>query len=106
VDAPQFVLLVGAGPEVALGVKAQAVGPAARLQESGQLAVGAPLEDAVVGLVGEVDVAVGVGGGAFGELEVAGEFFQFRTGCDDGAFAAGESKQHRSNRRREHYQSS
>ena len=41
----------------------------------------APLQDPVVGLVGEEDVAVGVGGRAFGELELAGQLFDFGPGA-------------------------
>src|SRR5262249_40639193 len=82
-DPPQLVLLVGAGPEVALGVEAQAVRPAAGLQEGGQLAVGAPLEDAVVGLVGEEDVALGVGGRPLREREAVRQLLQPCAGRDE-----------------------
>jgi len=77
-DGPKLVLLVGAGNEVAVLVKVSAVGPAARFHPVADSAVGrAPFHDAVVGLIGEEDVAVLVGGRAFGEFEIAGEFFEF-----------------------------
>ena len=76
-DGPKLVLLVGAGDEVAVLVKVSAVGPAARFHPVADSAVGrAPFHDAVVGLIGEEDVAVLVGGGAFGEFKTASEFFQ------------------------------
>ena len=70
-------------------VEAKAVGAAGGLEERGELAVGAPLEDAIVGLVGEVDVAFAVGRGAFGEFEIAGELFELGAGGEDGGVLGG-----------------
>ena len=69
---------------LALAVEAQAVGPPAGLQEGREFAVDAPLQDAVVRLVGEEDVALPIRGRALGELEAAGEFLQLVPGEDAG----------------------
>ena len=70
-DCPQRVLLVSAGNQVAFDIEIHAVGAAGGLEEGGKFAVHAPLEDAVVRLIGEEDVAVFVAGGAFGEFEAS-----------------------------------
>src|SRR5262249_1350153 len=84
VNAPQLILLVRTGPEVALAIEAQTVRPPAWLQERGQLAIGAPLQNSVIGLVGEVDVALRVRRRPFRELEVVGQFLEFSAGRNDG----------------------
>jgi len=43
------------------------------------------LQNAVVGLVGEEDVALAVGSGAFGELEAVGQQFDLGAGGGDAA---------------------
>ena len=68
---------------LSLLVKAQAVGPPAGLHEGGELAVHAPFHDAVVGLVGEEDVAGAIAGGAFGEREIAGQLLELGAWGDD-----------------------
>ena len=90
-DRPKLVLLVGAGNEVAFRVEAHSIRAAGGLHERGQLSVHAPFQDAIIRLVGEKNVAVRVARRAFGEFEVAGEFFKFRAGCDD-AFGHGRRK--------------
>ena len=76
-DGPQFVFFVGASDEVAVCVEVSAVGASARFHPIAYRAIACtPFHDAVVGLIGEEDIAVLVGGGAFGEIKTAGEFFQ------------------------------
>ena len=89
VDPPHLVLFIGAGPEVAVGVEAEAVGSPAGLHEGGELAVGAPLHDPVVGLVGEEDIAVGIGGRSFGEYEPARQDRKLAPRREIGLSAAG-----------------
>ena len=67
-DAPQRIGFVGASPEIALRIEAQAISPPAWLHESGNVAIGAPFENAIVRLVGEEHVADGIACGPFGEL--------------------------------------
>jgi hypothetical protein len=50
--------------------------------EEGQFSVDAEAPDFVFRLVGEEDVAVAVGGGAFCELETGGDFFEAGAGGD------------------------
>ena len=82
-----MVVLIRAGPKISSAVKGKAVGAAAGLKESREFAFGAPFEDAVVGLVGEEDVALGIAGGAFGEGEIPGQLLEGLAGSDD--FALG-----------------
>ena len=80
-------MLVGAGPQIAVSVKASSVGPAAALLEGRDRAVRrVPFQDAVIRLVGEVDVAMCIAGWAFGELEAAGGFNKRRSRRDDSVF--------------------
>ncbi len=85
VDRPHFVLLVGTGDEFALAIETQAVGTACRFHEGLHLAVDRPHHDAIVRLIGEEDVALGVCRRAFSERELARDFFQLRSRRDDGA---------------------
>ena len=77
-NGPEFVLLVGAGDQVALLVEIGAVAAAGGLQPIFEFAVDAPFDDAVVRLVREVDVAVAIDGRAFGELITIAKNFGFR----------------------------
>src|SRR5664279_2061298 len=47
IDAPELILLVGAGPEIAIAIERKAIGPSARLPERGELAIQAPFHNAV-----------------------------------------------------------
>ena len=82
-DAPQFVPGFGAGDEVALRVKHQAIRAASGLQERGEFAARAPFEDAVVRLIGEIKISLSVAGRAFGKGETGGEFFELGVRSDD-----------------------
>ncbi len=77
-DRPELGLFVRAGEQIAVVIEIHSIGASRRLQERGKLAVHGPLHDAVVRLVGEKDIAVGVAGGSFGEFELTGELFQLR----------------------------
>src|SRR5260221_11146471 len=70
-DGPQLVLLVRAGDELAVAVEVHPVAASSRLKEGRELAVRAPLQDPVVGLVGEEDVPGAVAGRTPGEGEIA-----------------------------------
>jgi len=85
-DGPEFILAIGACPEVAVFVKERAVGSSGRFQPVGERSIiGVPSNDAVVGLVGEEDVSMLVCGGAFGEAEAVAELLELRAGsCDWG----------------------
>src|SRR5690606_27105660 len=58
-----------ASQQVAIAIEEQAVGSAAIFAERGELAVRAPAVDSVVGNIREVDVPLGIDGGAFGKGE-------------------------------------
>ena len=73
---------------MALVIEAQAVRPSARLQERGEPAFDAKAEDAVVRLVGEKDVSLGVGGRSFGKLEAVGQFKKFSPRSNDAGVRA------------------
>ena len=77
-DGPQLIMFLGAGDEIAMGVGIHAVAPAGRFQEGGKPPVHRPFQDAVVGLVGEKHVSLGVTGGPLGEGEGVRQLFQFR----------------------------
>ncbi len=70
VDSPEFVFLIGTGDQGAGFVEIQAIGPAGRLHEDFHFAVDGVSHNPVVGLVGEIDVAVFIHGGAFGKFEL------------------------------------
>ena len=64
--------------------KIHSVRAAGGLFERGEFPVDAPLEDAVVGLVGEKNISLRVAGRPFGELEITGELFHFGAWFNDG----------------------
>ena len=70
-DAPQSILFIGAGPQITMRIETETVGASTRLQEGGQLAIHTPFHDAVVRLIGEVDISMGVTGGSFRKSETA-----------------------------------
>jgi len=71
---------------MALVIDAQPIGAPARFHEVGQFSVGrVPLDDAVVGLIGEVNVAVLIGGGPFGEEVIGGDLFRFSARRNQGS---------------------
>ena len=86
-DGPEGGLLVGAGDQIAAGVETHAVGAACRLQERDQRAAHGPLQDAVVRLIGEEEVALRVTRRPLGEREAAGEFLQRGAWRDDAVLA-------------------
>ncbi len=86
VDAPEFVFFIGAGPQVAVLVEGQSIRTPARVHECGELSVRGPFENAIVWLVSEEDVALGVARGAFRETKIRCELLQRSTGGDDLAF--------------------
>ena len=74
-----------AGQQVAVLVEVQPIGPAGILQERAELAVrDGPLENAVVGNIPEVDVALGVRRRPLGELEIPGQLLDLSSGRDHG----------------------
>ena len=64
-------------------IKLHAVGTTRRLHEGGELAIHAPLHNAVVRLVYKKNIPRLVARGAFGEFKATGKFLQRRTRCDD-----------------------
>ena len=82
-DGPKLVVFVGAGDEIAFRVEMHSVGVTGWLHERGELAVHAPLHDAVVVLVNEKNVARLVARRSFGEQKIAGEFLERGAGRDD-----------------------
>ena len=66
--------------ELALGVEHHADGVGAVVGEQGDRLAGLPAVDRVVLAVGEVDVAVAVGGGAFGEAVAVAEDLRLGSG--------------------------
>lgn len=81
-DGDELGFFVGAGDELAAAIEEHAVGAAGGLEEGGDGAVEIPLHDPIVGLIGEVDVALLVSGGALGEGELAGDFREGRARCE------------------------
>ena len=72
-EAPEFIFLVGAGDQAPRGVEVQAIGAPCGFLGEGEFSLSGPLPDAIMGLIGEIDIACGVGRGSFGELEAVGE---------------------------------
>ena len=66
-----------------MGIEILPVGVTGRLEKSGELAVRAPLHDAVVGLVHKKNVPCPVARGPLGKSKVAGQFFELRVRRDD-----------------------
>ena len=58
VNAPHFVFLIGARPEISLRIKAKPIRTAAWLHKRAELAIRAPLEYPVIRLVSEKHVAI------------------------------------------------
>src|SRR6185436_9781069 len=88
-DGPEFILFVGAGDQVAVVIEVHAIGTAGRLQEYRDDTIGGiPFHDAVVGLVGEIDVTTAVHRGTFGEGEFAGDLLHRGTGRQQRALGA------------------
>ena len=76
-NGPEFVLAIGACPEVAVFVKERAVGSSGRFQPVRKRSVPCvPSNDAIVGLVGEEYVSMLICGGAFGEAEAVAELLE------------------------------
>ena len=51
--------------------------------ERGLFSLGAPLEDAVVRLIGEKNISVGIAARSFGKNEINGELFHYGDRFDD-----------------------
>ncbi len=86
-----MALFVGAGDEGAVVIEVESVRSAGGLHEGFHRAGGGgAFDDAVVRLVGEVNIALFVCSGAFGELEAVGDQREFRAGSD-GNLAAGDA---------------
>ena len=64
-----------AGDDVARGVDHQAVGVVRRIEDRAQLALGIDLVKLVALHVAEIEIAFAIGGGPFGELKAAVDFF-------------------------------
>ncbi len=78
INDPQLILLVGADPEATGTIEAHAVSPSRRLHERLELSVNGPNQDAIIGLIGEVDVSPRVARRSLGKGEAIGELRQFR----------------------------
>lgn len=82
-NAPQFAVLIRAGPEISVGIETQPVGAPRLFLEQGELAVDAPDMDAVVRLIREVGVPFRVAGGPFRKAEPVCKQDEFGPGSDD-----------------------
>src|SRR5262249_30952718 len=80
------------GPQVPVRVKGQAIRSAARLHKSRQLALDAPFQNPIVGLIGEEDITFSVAGWTFSEGEIAGQFLQHCSWGDDFALGGYEAR--------------
>ena len=55
---------------------------------SGELSLGAPFQDAIIGLIGKKHIPFSIASGPFGKLETIGQFLNGFTRGDDLAFGA------------------
>src|SRR4029453_7108635 len=75
-DGPEFVLLVGTRDQMAGKIEIHAVGATCWLEEGGKSPIYAPLEDAIVRLISEEDIALCVTRRSLGEVKTTGQFLQ------------------------------
>ena len=80
---PEFVVAIGAGPEVVGTVKIHAVRVSRWLQEQREAAVDTPFDDTVIGLVREEDISLGVTGRSLGKRKDAGNLLKQSCGGSD-----------------------
>jgi hypothetical protein len=81
VRGPQRRLFVRAREQIPLGIEILSIRAAGGLHERGHLLIGAPLHDAVVGLVSEKDVSVCITRGALGKAEALVDSHEFGIRC-------------------------